>query len=75
MSLIGRHVRFAIKDIYHPAPAAVLSELHAGDVLSGHVVDESDSGLDADAFLVVKIDGLERPIVILVQQVRESQGG
>ena len=71
MARIGTRVRFAIKDVYFPAPAMVLGKLYGDDVMSGHVVDVSDSGAEADAFMVVKVEGIDEPIVVPVERVRE----
>jgi hypothetical protein len=69
----GRRVCFAIKDVYFPAPEAVLGELHGNDLLSGQVVDVSDSGLDPEAFVVVKVDTLDDPVVVAVERIRDWQ--
>jgi hypothetical protein len=61
MELKGRRVDFAIKDIYFPAPGTVLDELHGDDLISGQIVDVSDSGFDPEAFVVVKVDKLDVP--------------
>ena len=73
MELKGRRVHFAIKDIYFPAPGAVLGEMHGEDLMSGQVVDVSDSGLDPDAFVVVKVDNLDDPVVVSVERIRDWQ--
>jgi hypothetical protein len=73
MELKGRRVRFAIKDIYFPAPEAVLGELHGDDLISGQVVDVSDSGADPEAFVVVKVDTLDDPVVVSVERIRGWQ--
>ena len=71
MSLKGRWVQFTIRDIYFPGPEAVLQELHGGDLLSGQIVDVSDGGADPQAFVVVKVEGLENPVVVAVARVHE----
>jgi hypothetical protein len=72
MAIIGRRVAFAVKDVYFPAPAAVLGQLHGNEVISGQVVDVSDSGGQLEAFAVVRIDGLEAPVVIAIERIRQS---
>jgi hypothetical protein len=72
MDLMGRRVHFAVKDIYFPAPEAVLGQLHRDDLMSGQVVDVSDSGLDPGAFVVVKVDKLDDPVVVSVERIREE---
>ena len=71
MSLKGRWVQFTIRDIYFPGPDAVLQELHGGDLLSGEIVDVSESGADPQAFVVVKVEGIENPVVVAVDRVHE----
>lgn len=73
MELKGRRVHFAIKDIYFPAPEVLLCELHGDDLMSGQVVDVSDSGFDRDAFVVVKVDQLDDPVVVSVERIRDRQ--
>ena len=72
MPLIGQRVAFAVKDVCFPAPASVLDQLHANDLLSGQIVGVSDSGSTADAFAVVRVDGLENPVVIAVERIQQS---
>ena len=72
MTIVGRKVVFAVKDVYFPAPAAVLEQLHGNEVISGQIVDVSDSGRQHDAFAVVRVDGLETPVVIAMERIRQS---
>jgi len=67
----GRWVEFAIKDIYFPAPAIVLAELHGDDVVSGQVVDVSDSGANESAYAVVKVERLHEPLVVPIGRIRD----
>jgi pyridoxal biosynthesis lyase PdxS len=71
MDLQGLWVNFAIRDITFPTPDAVLRALHADDVLIGQVVDVSDSGAKQDEFIVVKVEGLEEPVVVPVARIRD----
>ena len=75
MELRGRSVRFAIRDIYFPGPEAVLHELHGRDLLSGRIIDVSDSGADLDAFVVVKVEGLDSPVVVAANRIHEQTNG
>jgi hypothetical protein len=72
MAIIGRTVAFAVRDVYFPAPAAVLGQLHGNEVISGQIVDVSDSGRQQEAFAVVRVDGLEMPVVIAMERIRQS---
>jgi hypothetical protein len=65
-------VHFKISDIYHPDPATVLTALHGNDVLTGKVIDLSDSGLQKDAFVVVEVEGIEELIIVPVEWISRS---
>jgi 5-keto 4-deoxyuronate isomerase len=69
MDMRGLRVHFLIRDITFPAPEAVLRALHEDDIVAGRVVDVSDSGASEAAFLVVKLDGLEQPVVVPVANI------
>jgi hypothetical protein len=71
--LNDKHVRFQIKDIYVPEPTEILVELHGQDSLHGRIIDLSDSGLQRDAFAVVEVEGLSRPVVVPVAKILEVQ--
>jgi hypothetical protein len=68
-SLRGRHVQFLVEDIHLPDPAAVLRQLHAGEVLDGTVVDLSDGGQDGGVFVVIEVQGLRRPCVLAAERI------
>jgi len=68
--LTGRCVHFTVKDIYYPQPETVLLELHGDDVMSGVVIDASDSGAEHAAFVVVRVDALSAPVVVAVERLR-----
>lgn len=70
MELQGRLVQFAIRDIAFPSPDAVIKTLHEHDLLAGRVLDVSDSGETKDAFVVVKVEGLEQLVVVPVAQLK-----
>jgi len=71
MEIQGVWVHFAIRDIAFPTPDVVLHVLHADDVVTGRVVDVSDSGTTPDAFVVVELAGLEQPVVVPVARIRQ----
>ena len=68
MDLRHRRVHFKICDVYHPDPAQVLIDLHGEDLLTGKVIDLSDSGLQKDAFVVVEVEGIEEPVIVQVER-------
>jgi hypothetical protein len=69
MDLRDRWVHFRIRDVYHPDRAQVLMELHGNDVLQGKVIDLSDSGMQAEAFAVVEVEGIEQPLILPVERI------
>ena len=66
----NRWVNFQIKDVYVPEPAEILMELHGSDLLQGKIIDASDSGLRRDAFVVVEVEGLARPLVVPADRIK-----
>ena len=69
MDLKGQRVQFKICDIYHPDPTQVLLELHGDDLLTGDVVDFSDSGTQRDVFVVVEVEGIAELIIVPVERI------
>jgi hypothetical protein len=70
MCLKGQRVQFAVRDIYFPGPESVLKELHGEDLIVGDVLDVSDNGLEKNAFVVVKVERLEQPVVVPAERIR-----
>jgi hypothetical protein len=69
MDLMNRWVRFKVLDIYYPDPIKVLTDLHGNEILTGQVLDLSDSGMQKDAFIVVKVEGIEEPVIVPVERI------
>jgi hypothetical protein len=69
MDFRDQWVRFKVCDVYHPDPTQVLLDLHGNDLLTGKVVDVSDSGSRKEAFVIVKVEGIEAPIVVPVERL------
>jgi hypothetical protein len=69
MDLRDQRVQFKIRDVYHPDPAQVLLGLHGDDLLTGKVVDLSDSGMQKDVFVVVEVEGIEELLIVLVERI------
>src|SRR5262245_61534005 len=63
-------VRFRICDVYHPDPEELAIDLHGNDLVDGTVIDLSDSDAQKEAFAVVKVEGIERPVVVAVDRLR-----
>jgi len=64
-------VQFRIDDAYVPEPAQILMELHGKDVLQGKIIGVSDSGAQEEAFAVVEVEGLSRPVVVAMKHLKE----
>jgi hypothetical protein len=45
-------------------------ELHGKDQLEGKVIDLSDSGNQEEAFAVVQVEGLSRPVVVPLKKIK-----
>ena len=69
MDLRDQRVQFRIPDVYHPEPAQVLFALHSDDLLTGKVVDLSDSGMDREAFAVVEVVGITELVIVPVERI------
>jgi hypothetical protein len=67
MDFRGQWVQFKVCDVYHPDPTQVLLDLHGNDLLTGKVLDVSDSGSHTEAFVVVEVAGMAAPIVVPVE--------
>ena len=71
MDLMGRTVFFAIHDIEFPSPESVLVSLHGDDLLHGEVMDISEGTSDHQAFVVVKVERVDQPVVVPLGRIRE----
>jgi hypothetical protein len=69
VSLLSRLVRFKIRDIYHPDPACLLEELHGNDSLEGEIQGLSDSGNEKEAFVIVKVERVNRDIIVPAKKI------
>jgi hypothetical protein len=68
LELVNRQIQFRVRDIYYPDPQAVMSKLYGDCVLEGQVLDitEGDQGA---RFAVVKVIGLNDPVVIAIERI------
>jgi hypothetical protein len=64
IQLKNRWVSFRILDVYIPDPLKILTDLHGGDILQGKVIDLSDNGTEKEAFMVVKVEGIDQPVIV-----------
>jgi hypothetical protein len=72
MLLKDQKVQFKIRDVYHPDPQKVLIDLHGDDLLTGKVIDLSDSGIQKDVFVVVEVEGVEEPLIVPIERILDS---
>ena len=75
MTRRGLRVDFAIRDVIFPPPDAVLKELHEHDVICGEVLDVSAGAANETMFVVVRVDGMETPVVVPVDRLRQRREG
>lgn len=69
MDLRDHYVQFRLEDIYLPDPLMVVYEMHRSDLLSGRVIEMSDSGEREGAFVVVEVEGIGQRMVVPVERV------
>jgi hypothetical protein len=69
MHLKDQRIQFKIRDIYHPDPAKILIDLHGNDLLTGKVIDLSDSGQREGAFVVVEVEGFEELVIVAAERI------
>jgi hypothetical protein len=72
VDLRNQRVRFKLRDIYHPDPTKILMDLHGEDVLTGTVVDMTDSGLQVGAFIVADVEGIKESVIVPVEQILDT---
>jgi hypothetical protein len=64
MNLRNRWVQFKIRDVYIPDPTKILLDLHGDDLLTGKVIDLSDSGMQKEAFVVLQVEGIKELVIV-----------
>ena len=69
MELRDRWVNFRISSVYHPSPRDLAIQLHGNDLLQGKVLGFSDSGTRPRAYVIVKVEALDDPIVLPMESV------
>jgi len=84
----NRWVNFKIKHVCVPDPdqilmelywpnlrariPEILMELHGDDLLQGKIIDASDSDCHENAFAVVEVEGLARPLVVPMNRTQRT---
>jgi hypothetical protein len=61
-------VQFQIRDIIHPYPAQVLTQLYQKKRLCGEVIAVTSDGLLPESFLVVRVSGVDEPVIVPIQK-------
>ena len=69
MTFQNRLVHFRIRDVYYPDPQKVLTELHGDDLLQGRVIDVTDNQAREGAYVVVQVDGLDKPLIVAITRL------
>ena len=69
MAWINQRVHFKIRDVYHPAPAEIMLDLHGNDLLTGKIIDLSDSGMQKNAFAVIEVEGIQELLIVPIEQI------
>lgn len=69
MDWINQRVHFKIRDVYHPNPTKIMTDLHSNDLLSGKIIDLSDSGMQKNAFAVIEVEGIPELLVVPIAQI------
>jgi hypothetical protein len=61
-------VQFQIRDIIHPYPVQVLSQLYQQKRLCGEVIAVTTDGQQRETFLVVRVPGVDEPVIVPTQK-------
>lgn len=69
MDLKNHTVNFRICDIFYPDCQQVLFNLHGNDMLSGRVIDLSDTGALDSSFAEIEVDELERRVIVPLDRI------
>ena len=67
--LLNRFVRFKVSDVTVPGPREVVDELYGRDIVQGKVVDITESGAKEQAFIIVKVEGMNAPLILPAEKV------
>ena len=67
--LLNRFVRFKVSDVTIPGPQEVVNELYGGDIVQGKVVDITKRGAEEQAFIIVKVEGMNALLILPAEKV------
>ena len=69
MDWINQRVHFKIRDVYHPDPMKIMADLHGNDLLTGKIIDLSDSGMQKNAFAVIEVEEIQELLVVPIERI------
>ena len=65
----GKRAKFKALDIHLPDPVDALIEMYGDNVMHGEVMDLSDSGMQKDAFALIRVEGMQKIVVVPVDRI------
>jgi hypothetical protein len=68
----GTLVSFPVREIFLPATADVLLQLHGDELLQGRIIDYSDGGEHGRTYAIVRVEGLPQPVIVPVENLRND---
>jgi hypothetical protein len=75
MDWINQRVHFKIRDVYYPDPIKILTDLHGDDLLTGKILDLSDSGMQKDVFAVIEVEAIQDLLVVPIERILGALDG
>jgi len=69
VNLLNQTVKFRKRDVFWPEPAEMLLDLHGNDPLEGTIVALCDNDSERDAYVVIKVEGIARPLMVPTDHV------
>jgi hypothetical protein len=69
MDWINQRVHFKIRDVYHPDPIKILTDLHGNDLLTGNIIDLSDSGMEKNVFAVIEVEEIQELLIVPIERI------
>lgn len=67
--LLNRFVRFKVSDVTIPSPQEVVNELYGRDIVQGKVVDITEGRVQEQAFIIVKVEGMNALLILPAEKV------
>lgn len=73
-NVIDRRVRFKLRDVCIPDWNELLATLYGEQVVEGTVLDVSESVDMRAGFVVVELDGVDKPVVVPIEMILSING-